>query len=774
MKLLHGSLVCVLFLSAVACRRSPPPAPAPPPFRIYRFDDEFKTAATVSASHVSSSARSGQPTVWKSPEQKLTWKLARGRMGSKKTGELIVKGEGSTPVIVSPNDPPIDWSNYEAVLIRMVSEAGSEIKIKFGGAEIKQKLAPPMQYQVYRFELNIADPTFSRPLAIMPTDDLFAPVAIDFIELVPRKTSFPDPAGRLVIGKREEYRNALYAHAPSSITYEVPIPKGARLHFGMGIADKKNPVTFRVLAGGSNTELYSKTIDNADSWEDAAVDLSAYTETTKLVFQTASQSDGAVGLWANPLLTTSAPRNKPNVLIYLIDTLRPDHTSLYGYARETTPFLKKLGADGTVFEDCQAQATWTKPSVASMMTSLYSYTHGLLKDTHTIAKGATTLAEQLRAAGYVTSSIVANPFAGRTSGLDRGFDYMMEYPVVHRFRSDAEDRGTDSAAVNKVVLPWLEQHRDEPFFLYAHTTDPHAPYRPPGKYETLWAKASDTAPFNREYTRMREMRGYGGGATISPAECRAKGIDPDWFHRNSIDRYDGEIAFNDHNLDLLVGKLKDLGILEDTLIIVVSDHGEEFWEHGWSAHGHSLYQELAHCVFLMRNPKLLPTPRRITEPVQLIDILPTVLDLMGVKPEGIIEGQSLLPLLKGQPFQRKRAVMSSRFAHPNAKPGGLPENLTGTFAWFDSNWKLIYRDQAERAGINRVELYDRRTDRADKKNVASQQPQEAERLTSEVNQWIEAQKQIRKMLGPGGETTLDRQTIERLRSLGYLGGKATH
>jgi hypothetical protein len=378
-------------------------------------------------------------------------------------------------VIVSPKDPPISWSLFEAVQIRMLAEGGNEIKIKIGDQEFKQKLGPPRQYNVYRFDFNIDAPAGSRTLAIMPTDSLNDLAAISSIELVPRKTSFTQGAGRQIFGKREEYRNTIYAHSPSTVTFEVPIPKDARLHFGMGNTEKNSPVTFRIVADG-NIQLYAKTVTDPDRWEDADVDLSRYGgRNVKLTFATSAEKPGAVGLWANPLLTTKGPRSRPNVLVYMIDTLRGDHTSLYGYARATTPFLKKLGAQGLVFEDCQAQATWTKPSTASLMTSLYSFTHGISLDSDTIPKGATTLAEQLRSAGYVTASVVANPFAGRLTGLQRGFDYMSEWAVVQRRRTDAEDRATDSAALNKVVFPWLEQHRDEPFFLYAHATDPHAP-----------------------------------------------------------------------------------------------------------------------------------------------------------------------------------------------------------------------------------------------------------------------------------------------------------
>lgn len=712
-----------------------------------------------------------EPRVWRNflSEDDVTWTLLRGRMGFRQ-GDLIVKGDGSTPVIVSPREPGIDWGLYEAVEIRMLAEGGREVKIKIGDLEVKQRIGKLREYQVYRFPVHVDAPRGSRPLAIMPTDGLLDLVAISSITLVPRKNSFPLAAGRESIGKQDEYRNTFYAHSPSAVTFEVNVPKDARLHFGLGSTEKSTPVTFRILA--DNREVFSKTLANADTWDDGEGDLAPFGgRSVKIEFRTESDKTGAVGLWANPLITTRAPKSRPNVLIYMIDTLRPDHTSVYGYGRETTPFLKSLGAQGVVFDDCLAQATWTKPSTASLMTSLYSYTHGIIHDSDTIPKAAATFAEQLRAAGYVTASVLSNPFAGRTTGLQRGFDYVMEFPAVFRYRTDAADRGTDSAAMNKVLFPWLEKHHDEPFFLYTHTTDPHAPYRPPAGFEEKFAKTADTAKFNKDYTRLRDLRQYGGGTVVSRAGCAKSGINPDWFIQSAIDRYDGEILHNDSSFEQLFNKLRQLGILDNTLIVVVSDHGEEFWEHGWTAHGHSLYQELAHAVFLMWNPKLLPAPRRIAEPVQLIDVMPTVLDLLDVKIPEIIEGQSLAPLAKGQPFLRRAPVMTSRYAHVGARVGGVPENRTDTFALLEAGWKLIYRDKGKEAGINRVELYDRRTDRAEKTNVAAQNPQQVERMMAEIAKWMDAQKQIKKLLGPGGKTTLDPKTIEQLKSLGYIGGK---
>ena len=711
-----------------------------------------------------------EPLVWHFDDQKATWNLLRGRMGFK-PGQLVLKGEGSTPVIVSPARPGIDWSRYEAIRIRMISEGGQEIKIKLGGQEMRQQLARPMVWKVYRFDVKVGGATFTTPLAIMPTDDRFAPVAIDFIELVPKKTEFKAAAGRAAIGKQEEYRNAVFAHAGASLAYLVDVPPAAALHFGLGISGPK-PVTFRVLAGPSKTELFSRTMADPARWEDTEVDLAAYAgQKTTLVFETASDAADEVGFWANPLMTAKTAKRRPNVLLYTVCTLRPDHTSLYGYSRDTTPFLKELGASGVVFDDCQTQASWTKPSVASLMTSLHAYAHGLVNNTDTIPAGATTLAAQLRKAGYVTASIVANPFAGRASGLDRGFDYMLEYPVVQRYRDEAADRATDSAAINRAILPWLERRRDEPFFLFVLSADPHAPYRPPAEFEKLFANPAETPRFDRDAARLAGIRFYGGGATVSRAEIRAKGIDPDAYIRRAIDRYDGEIANNDSSIRALIARVKRLGLLDDTLVVVASDHGEEFWEHGFGAHGHTLYSELIHAALLFWNPKLLPQPRRVAEPVQLIDLTPTLMELLGLGAPAGLEGQSLVPLLQGRPFHRGEHVMSTKLALPQATPGGaVPENATDTIARLDADWKLIFRPQGSRAGLREVELYDRRADRADRTDVAAEHPEISGRLKLETVQWIEREKGVRQRIGPGGTTALDRRTTERLRSLGYLGG----
>jgi hypothetical protein len=171
---LRHSVFILLILLCVGCQKAPAPVqPAGAVFRPYRFDDEFQSSATVSASSMPSLALMADPIVWHNfkSENDITWILLRGRLGYRE-GDLVVKGKGNTPVILAPKAPLIEWSRYEAVEIRMLAEGGKEIKIKVGNLEYKQKIGPLRQYNDYRFDVHIEEPG-SRPLAIMPTDGLF-------------------------------------------------------------------------------------------------------------------------------------------------------------------------------------------------------------------------------------------------------------------------------------------------------------------------------------------------------------------------------------------------------------------------------------------------------------------------------------------------------------------------------------------------------------------------------------------------------------------------
>ena len=247
-----------------------------------------------------------EPLAWQHflSENDITWDVLRGRAGYRE-GDLILKGDGSTPVIMAPQKTLIDWSRYEAIEIQMLAEGGQQLKVKIGNDEYTQKMGSLRQYNTYRFELRIDDPG-ARPWLIMPTDGLFDLVAIRSIRVVPRKATFEQSAGRQIIGKRDEYRNSLYVHSPSTLTYEMNVPKNGRLRVGLGITQKNSPIAFRVTA--NTKELYAKTITDADAWEDADIDLSPYAGSgVQIAFSTTADKPGAVALWANPLMTAQTP-----------------------------------------------------------------------------------------------------------------------------------------------------------------------------------------------------------------------------------------------------------------------------------------------------------------------------------------------------------------------------------------------------------------------------------------------------------------------------------
>ena len=167
----------------------------------------------------------------------------------------------------------------------------------------------------------------------------------------------------------------------------------------------------------------------------------------------------------------------------------------------------------------------------------------------------------------------------------------------------------------------------------------------------------------------------------------------------------------------------------------------------------------------------MPTPRRVSDPVQLIDLKPTVLDLLGLKIPSVVEGQSLAPLTRGQTFKRRGLVMASRFAA--VRPEGLvPENAVDDFAIVDARWKFIYCNKAAKFGVKKVELYDRVADRSEQHDISAQHPHEVEEMVATLPQWIEAQNKVRSIIGHAGQSRLDQETLERLRSLGYLGGSS--
>jgi len=312
---------------------------------------------------------------------------------------------------------------------------------------------------------------------------------------------------------------------------------------------------------------------------------------------------------------SEAPRN---VILVCMDTVRADHLGCYGYDRATTPTLDALAERSILFEDASATACWTKPSVPSFLTGTYPVQHGVYSGssrdeagTHSdvLPQDATTLAEAFHEAGYATAAFVKNAQLRRGLGFEQGFD---EYV----------DEAGDAREIRWRARDWLDGHDEEqPFFLYLHFLDAHWPYPVPDEYATRWTDAEQAALFRGRDWRALRAAINDGERELSIAE-----------REGLIGLYDGALRFIDDQLALLLADLERKGLAENTVVCVISDHGEEFLEHGRIGHGHGLYEGLLRVPWILHVPNR--TPRRVTNAVSLTDVFPTLLSAAHVAPTG--------------------------------------------------------------------------------------------------------------------------------------------
>ena len=330
---------------------------------------------------------------------------------------------------------------------------------------------------------------------------------------------------------------------------------------------------------------------------------------------------------------------RPNVLLLVVDTLRADHTSLLGYPRETTPRLDAFARDGLVFEDARASSSWTKPSMASVLTGLSAPAHGVETVEARLPEAATTLAEVLWANGYRTALFSDNPYISRPFGFAQGYEAVIDYASGSE-RSDGalrEDTVRDwaqrsgAAALNARLLAWLDGGDPErPWFAHVHYMEPHWPYQPPPAFHARFRPPGASAV---ELANLWQLEPGLAGAVpghVLPARDR----------QDLVDAYDGAVAFWDDRFGALSDELERRGQLDDSVIAVVSDHGEAFYEHATWAHQNSLYDELVRVPLVLAGPGI--EPRRDPRNVSAVDLPSTLLALAGLEAAEIGSGRSLL------------------------------------------------------------------------------------------------------------------------------------
>lgn len=391
-----------------------------------------------------------------------------------------------------------------------------------------------------------------------------------------------------------------------------------------------------------------------------------------------------------------------NVVIIAVDTLRPDHLGCYGYRRDTSPAIDKLADQSALFENAVSQSPWTLPSFGSIFTSLYPSQHGAMSAVSKMRESFPTLATILSDRGYATGAIVNASVLKPEYGMNRGFEYYDPTPL----------RGRLADGTTRDALAWIDENLDRPFLLFAHYFDPHEPYAPPPPYSTRYRGAYD-GPIGEEFV-LHDHFPQVQGVDFDDLK-RLSGAD--WDQIRAL--YDGEIAFTDSQIGLLLEGLSERGLAENTLVIFLADHGEEFYEHGGFGHGHALYDEVIHVPLMVRLPGSVPEGKRIDRQVRMIDVMPTILDFLDIEIGNHMEGVSLASMLGGagkinasEPETSAGAIFAADVAYSEGLLHGPERKCVSR-----GPWKLIY-DLSSRGST----VFDRERDPAEMHDIANEDP----------------------------------------------------
>ena len=473
--------------------------------------------------------------------------------------------------------------------------------------------------------------------------------------------------------------------------------------------------------------------------------------------------------------TASVPPSKPGapsaVILISIDALRPDHMSLFGYSRKTTPFLEEFAKEGVVFSNAFANSSWTRASVATMFTSLYPSTHGVNGIASGLAPSLLTLPEVMKAHGYATGIFSANAFVsplfGYGSGVDRMYSRQVSLfnelilghvlrsirkysPVLHQAYDFLENlelpfggetrKTTQAEALNRTFLDWVKTLNGKPFFVYFHYMETHTPYATPAPFDQRF-DSSDGNARQAEFPLFEPFYPFSKAKPLSESQFSSL-----------VGQYDGAIAYVDAQLEQMFRALKEAGLYDKTLIIVTADHGEEFFDHeGWG-HGKSLFNEVVRVPLIIRYPPLFPQGKDIKATARHIDLLPTILKAAGIPVPGPTEGHSLLSFVENAQPSEKRIPVYSEVIHENSKARSI---ILGDFKLIDLQ---VYDKQTWL-------FYNIKNDPQEHTPLDSQHDE----VVSELKQQLEAiaQNAAVKAVAPE-RAKLDEGVREQLRSLGYV------
>jgi arylsulfatase A-like enzyme len=450
----------------------------------------------------------------------------------------------------------------------------------------------------------------------------------------------------------------------------------------------------------------------------------------------------------------------PNILLLTIDTLRADHLSSWGYARPTTPVLDRMAAEGVRFTFAQSQRPKTGPSFTSIFTSGYCADHGIRKIGQPTACSMRFLAEEMRALGYQTHAVVANAALAREFDFDQGFDTYIETWKVKPKRDGLDPTGAE--AVTDLAEAVVDKMDDsKPFFLWVHYVDPHEPYSPPAPYRDLYQGDAHSGPAVQVPVARRKARqSYAG---IGQRQVLDGHTDLPFY----VARYDAEIRYADQEIDRLIQALRRRGFYDRMVTLMTADHGESLGEHNyWFDHGMFGYQVCLHVPLIVRYPGVA-APRVDRNPVELVDVAPTLLELAGkhLRDGMWMRGRSLVPQLEG----RDEGVRDAAFSEAGYSTHGnwIRVVTDGRFTLHH----LFDRSDRQRVAHGDFDyaLFDLSSDPGETRSVAAANPADLERLRKLLSAW-EGEPPLPMNLDRSdcGQRAMESGTEQQLRALGYL------
>jgi choline-sulfatase len=480
--------------------------------------------------------------------------------------------------------------------------------------------------------------------------------------------------------------------APTSRTYAFHLqpPPGAELVFDFGSLTDALFTVRAHLDGKPPQQLFQ---DRAipGRWREAVVDLGPFAnEAVRLELET--EGDTSSG-WGDPEVmlprkeiadpAPPAATRPRGVILLVMDTARADVFSPFNvHSRVRTPAFDQLAKSSTVFLNAYTNENWTKPSVASILSGLYPSTHGAKREPDVLSKDVKLLPEVLRRRGFATAAFIANGYCSDKFGFKRGWDAYRNYI--------RENRPSEAEHVFSDALAWVDANRSRRFFLYIQTIDPHVTYGAPPEHIRTYHPEPYRGPLGPSLDGFEQAAISQGKKAVTEADLR-------WVRA----LYDAEISYHDQQLGRFLKVLSASKMLDQTLVIITNDHGEEIADHGRHGHGHTLYQELIRSPLLIRYPPLF-SAGPVNPIVESVDLLPTVAEALGMPPQPGLDGVSLIPILGGRP--------------PSLPTYGLTEFLDDQRALMVGRWKLL----AGAGGWRK--LFDLKSDPQERIDIAQRAP----------------------------------------------------